>query len=100
MSVLVPPMHKYPDPDLPEALRECSWQKHEARSLRPANTLQSEERNLLHWLTSRYYSGFGAIVDVGCFVGDSTAVLAAGLRGNAAANVIDTTIHAIDDFSS
>jgi hypothetical protein len=41
--------------------------------------LQPDEKQLLYWLTSEYFSGAGAIVDAGCFVGGSTVALAAGL---------------------
>ena len=41
--------------------------------------LQPDERQLLYWLTSEYFSGAGAIVDAGCFAGGSTVALAAGL---------------------
>jgi hypothetical protein len=44
--------------------------------------LSTEERQLLLWLTRDWYSGAGAIVDGGCFVGGSTLALAEGLRSN------------------
>jgi hypothetical protein len=37
------------------------------------------ERALLHWLARHYYSGDGAIVDAGCYLGGSTLALATGL---------------------
>jgi hypothetical protein len=44
--------------------------------------LSHEERQLLFWLASTWYSGAGAIVDGGCFVGGSSLALAEGLRAN------------------
>ena len=42
--------------------------------------LSAEERQYLQWLTRDAYPGFGAIVDLGPWVGGSSAALAAGLR--------------------
>lgn len=39
-----------------------------------------DERKLLFYLASKYYTGAGAIVDGGCFLGGSTTALAAGLE--------------------
>jgi len=41
--------------------------------------LTIEEKQLLYWLTSQYFSGSGAVIDAGCFAGGSTISLAAGL---------------------
>jgi len=41
--------------------------------------LATRERRLYVWLTSRWARGAGAVVDLGCFVGGSTACLAQGL---------------------
>lgn len=41
-----------------------------------------DELRLLHYLTDEYYTGEGAIVDAGCFLGGSTLALADGLRRN------------------
>src|ERR1700674_2822526 len=41
-----------------------------------------EERKLLYQLASHYYTGEGAVVDLGSFCGASTCCLAAGLRDN------------------
>jgi hypothetical protein len=46
--------------------------------------LSEQERRLLYWLASNRYSGVGAIVDAGCFLGGSTLALAEGLRRNPA----------------
>lgn len=42
--------------------------------------LAPEEREYMYWLTSTQYEGDGAIVDLGCWLGQSTACLAAGLE--------------------
>jgi len=41
--------------------------------------LSEDEKHLLFWLTSEYFTGAGAIIDAGCFAGGSTVALAAGL---------------------
>lgn len=41
-----------------------------------------DELRLLNYLTDEYYTGEGAIVDAGCFLGGSTLALADGLRRN------------------
>lgn len=42
--------------------------------------LAPEECEYMYWLTSTQYDGEGAIVDLGCWLGQSTACLAAGLE--------------------
>ena len=42
--------------------------------------LSREELQYLSWLTSEAYEGWGAIVDLGPWLGSSTAALAGGLR--------------------
>lgn len=56
--------------------------------------LTHEETLLYHWLTSTWASGSGAIVDLGCFVGGSTARLAEGHRQAG----LNSPIHAYDKF--
>jgi hypothetical protein len=34
--------------------------------------LTLDEKQFLYWLTSEYFSGIGAIIDAGCFIGGST----------------------------
>ena len=57
--------------------------------------LLDDELRLLHHLARNYYSGAGAIVDAGCFLGGSTVALASGLRRNPANK---TRIHSYDRF--
>ena len=47
--------------------------------------LSVEERQLLAWLGESHWSGAGAMVDGGCFLGGSTLALAHGVRSNARA---------------
>jgi len=44
--------------------------------------LMPDELRLLHYLADERYTGEGAIVDAGCFLGGSTLALADGLRRN------------------
>jgi hypothetical protein len=45
--------------------------------------ITDDERRLLYWLTREYFTGEGAILDAGCYLGGSTAALAAGLADRA-----------------
>lgn len=56
--------------------------------------LQPAERRLYLWLARDWAQGAGAIVDLGCFVGGSTALLAEGVRQAGR----DGLIHAYDAF--
>ncbi len=56
--------------------------------------LTEEEGRLLYWLARDYAKGDGAIVDLGCFAGGSTARLAAGTADAGR----DTPVHAYDHF--
>jgi predicted O-methyltransferase YrrM len=56
--------------------------------------LAHEEELLLHWLTASWARGDGAVVDLGCFAGGSTARLAEGQRAAGAT----APIHAWDRF--
>ena len=62
--------------------------------------LSIEELRLLHWLTSHYYTGEGAIVDGGCFLGGSTYALASGLEENPSAPKAGRPIHSYDLFNT
>jgi hypothetical protein len=58
--------------------------------------LAQEERDFYHWLTSSWTQDAGDVVDLGCYLGGSTARLAAGH----AAGRKTSTIHAYDRFTS
>lgn len=58
--------------------------------------LHPDEQKLYFWLTAIWAQDSGAIVDLGCFVGGSTARLAAG----ATAAGLQAPIHAYDRFTA
>ncbi|MCB2131987.1 MAG: hypothetical protein KDD96_06205, partial [Rhodobacteraceae bacterium] len=57
--------------------------------------LKAEEQALYFWIARDWAKGAGAIVDLGCFAGGSTARLAAGAEAAGYA----AEIHAYDRFS-
>ena len=65
-----------------------------ADAARVPTMLSEEEGRLLFWLARDHADGSGAICDLGCFAGGSTARLAAGV----AAAGRDTAVHAFDHF--
>jgi hypothetical protein len=65
---------------------------------RVPTTLSGEELQLLYWLTRDAYSGAGAVVDLGPFLGGSTCALAAGLRDNPGSFPKGGAVHAFDHF--
>jgi len=58
------------------------------------------EQKLLHWLTREYFTGEGAIGDLGCFIGSSTMSLASGLDARPADRSIPPGkyVHSYDLF--
>ena len=60
--------------------------------------LVPDELRLLNHLAAEYYTGSGAIVDAGSFLGGSTVALADGLRRNPRARGITKPIHSFDRF--
>lgn len=83
---------------LPQGFEPPPWNGDDltlpAEALRVPTMLTEEEGRFLYWLTASYANGEGAVVDLGCFAGGSTARLAAGLAeaGN------QSRIHAYDFF--
>lgn len=64
-----------------EALKRRVWTLSDVpEHAKPPSMLGQYERKLLYYLASEYYQGVGSIVDAGCFLGGSTAALAAGLE--------------------
>jgi len=65
-----------------------------------ATMLIPDELRLLNYLADKYYTGEGAIVDAGCFLGGSTVALADGLRRNLRRRGCDEEklIHSYDRF--
>ncbi len=76
------------------------WRGVSARALLPAQAvptmLHRQEQKLYYWLTRNAIGGAGAVVDLGCFVGGSTALLAQGLVDAGG----DAVIHAFDRFTA
>lgn len=62
--------------------------------------LTADELRLLNYLADEYYTGEGAIVDAGCFMGGSTLALADGLRRNLRRRGVaeEKLIHSYDRF--
>jgi hypothetical protein len=79
--------------DLP--LRRRSWRKAWLPPLPfiPAMT-NPAERQMFYWLTSSRYTGAGAVVELGCWLGAGTVALAAGLRDRG----LSSHVLAIDRF--
>ena len=81
-----------------EQIRSQPWlnsRPREAFERAQLSLLTMRERQMLFWLASEWYTGQGAIVDLGSFLGSSTVAFADGLR------MRDTTIghiHAYDLF--
>jgi hypothetical protein len=65
-----------------------------------ATMLVPDELRLLNYLADDYYTGEGAIVDAGCFLGGSTVALADGLRRNLQRRqrAAEKLIHSFDRF--
>ena len=80
-----------PDPPL----RRRSWRKAWLPPLPfiPAMTNQTEQQ-MFYWLTSSRYTGAGAVVELGCWLGAGTVALAAGLRDRG----LSSRVFAIDRF--
>src|SRR5881394_2941844 len=62
----------------------------------PVGMLVGQECDWFRTYAAETYSGAGAVVDLGCFVGASTISLAQGLRSNRAAKT--AKIYAYDNF--
>ncbi len=66
-----------------ERVRSKAWVR-ENSAIRgpgdPTTMLNDEELRMLRWLTGRYYTGSGGIVDGGAFLGGSAVALCKGLR--------------------
>ncbi len=68
----------------PRTLPATAWQRRAvpAASATVPTMLIADELRLLNYLADEHYTGEGAIVDAGCFLGGSTVALADGLRRN------------------
>jgi hypothetical protein len=86
---------------VPSILRDKPW----TRTTAPAEVLQRKgmigpaERACYYWFGRYWFSGDGAIVDAGAFVGASTAAFAAGAAASAkTAGASKPYVHAYDYF--
>jgi hypothetical protein len=77
---------------MPSAASDHDWSVENPWRLSPfpgpfpvPTMLTREEVDYLHWLASTWWTGAGAIVDLGCFLGGSTLPLAVGMRASVAA---------------
>jgi SAM-dependent methyltransferase len=81
---------------------ENAWRQREvpAACADVQTMLIPDELRLLNYLADEYYTGEGAIVDAGCFLGGSTLALADGLRQNLRRRVCneEKLIHSYDRF--
>lgn len=66
----------------------------------PKGMIGPEERRALYWIGRNYYTGKGAIVDAGAYVGASALCLASGLADNPAVRDARERIHSFDYFSA
>lgn len=86
--------------DFDTRLRQKGWQDVEAYQLGPARKvptmLSRQEQKLYFWLGANMPAGGGDIVDLGSFVGGSTACLAAGLKSA----IKPGKVHAFDHFTA
>lgn len=87
-------------PDRTEACAARPWMRLLDRALGPSRDvptmLSVEEQKLYYWLAAFWAEGAGAIVDLGCFAGGSTARLAEGRRAAGHGGAV----HAFDRFTA
>ncbi len=86
--------HTSPREILLEPWRDVELSVLEATRAVPTMLAEPEQR-LYHWLTAEWARGAGAIVELGCFAGGSTARLAEGHRIAG----LQSEIHAFDRFT-
>ena len=84
---------------------DAPWNGVDAAVLGPAGAIPTmlrwQEQQLYYWLTRHQIGGPGAVVDLGVFVGGSTARLAQGMADAAQDGAAKTrTIHAFDRFTA
>jgi hypothetical protein len=80
---------RFPDPATLHAETVCRT---------PPTMLHQDERRLLRWLVREHFTGAGGIVDLGCWLGGSTAALVTGLRENRRVPEQGRTVHTYDWF--
>lgn len=76
-----------------------AWQSNDYTLPESVRTLISlPEVQLLHYITSQQYTGEGAIIDAGPFLGGSTLALADGLTANPDPKAAQAKVHSYDLF--
>lgn len=85
---------------IPETYRAAPWRQVTNAQLRPAagapTMLHRNEQRIYYWLTRNQIAGPGAVVELGSFVGGSTARLGQGLNDAGS----DAALHAYDRFTA
>jgi hypothetical protein len=66
----------------------------------PRGMLGDEERRMLYYLTAKYYTGAGSVVDAGALIGASAFCLALGLEHSAAGISPLAKVHSYDLFKT
>lgn len=64
----------------------------------PKGMIGAEERRALYWIGQTWFTGAGAIIDAGAYVGASAFCLAAGVAANAGLRPPHPCIHSFDYF--
>ncbi|HLY55018.1 MAG TPA: hypothetical protein VKS60_05645, partial [Stellaceae bacterium] len=81
------------------ALKSRAWFFDRPGLPRVTAMLTREDRLLLHHIARHCYTGQGAVIDAGCFIGGSTVALAHGLKGwSEAAGRPAPVVHSYDLF--
>jgi hypothetical protein len=78
----------------PNVISERPWRALDRTKPHFRTMLAPEEHKMLYWMTRNYYSGAGAIIDAGCFIGGSTMALGQGLVDSGLPGVV----HSYDLF--
>lgn len=86
--------------DAPSAIRDKPWNisTAPAKIYKPKGMIGPEERRALYWLAKNWFTGKGAIVDAGAYIGASAFSLAAGLSANPNVAGSQSVIHSFDYF--
>jgi hypothetical protein len=81
----------------PQLYRANVFRQQRERARIPGMTAMTE-RAYFKWHAQEELTGAGAIVDLGCWLGSTTASMAMGLSANPRRSVKKTMIHAFDQF--
>jgi hypothetical protein len=81
----------------PQLYRAGVWRQQRERARIPGMTAMTE-RAYFKWHAQEEFTGAGAIVDLGCWLGSTTAAMAMGLTVNRRRSAKTAKIHAYDQF--